>query len=284
MKKLKILFLMITILSLLASCTPRGESSSSQTSTSSSEVSKPIQQTKVPRTEPVQDLKKENPDTIGWISIPDTHIDDVVVQGDDNDFYYRRSFEKEEDQQGVYYADYRVDLRKGLDELPTSTVIYGHAFTDHFESSQYDIKFSSLHNFRQEEFVKTHPYIYFSTDRVDYVFEVFAVFIINSNNPDIPYNNPTLKQDEFVVMVEKELLPRSIWDYQDVKINPDDKFLTLSTCIYTLEDGSKTDYPHTWYRMGVMGRMISAEDAQKETVNVIYREDALVDQDTYLKS
>lgn len=51
-----------------------------------------------PETEPYvspinfEELMRENPDTIGWIRVPDTNIDYPIVQGEDNDFYLNHDF------------------------------------------------------------------------------------------------------------------------------------------------------------------------------------------------
>ena len=48
-------------------------------------------------------LKKENPDTIGWIHIPDTKISYPIVQGTDNDFYLKHDFNGEASVAGSIY-------------------------------------------------------------------------------------------------------------------------------------------------------------------------------------
>lgn len=285
MKTKKIIIALFACLLLFSACQPQTENNPEQPASKSSapqlKEGTTIADIAEPRTRGVADMKGDNSDTIGWLSIPDTYVDDVVVQGADNQFYFRRNFDKENDFYGVYFADYRADFKNELDDLPTNTVIYGHAITDNPESEKYDVRFSSLHNFRDEEYVKNHPYIFFSTDKSDHVFEVMAVFITNSNNPDFPYNNPALSSDDFVKMVEKDILPRSIWNYKDVSFDKDDKFITLSTCIYELEDGTSTNYPKTWYRMGILGRLADPSESAKATANVSYNKNAIVDKDTY---
>ena len=42
----------------------------------------------------LEELKKLNSDSIGWLEVPDTNIDEPVVQGKDNDYYLWRDFNK----------------------------------------------------------------------------------------------------------------------------------------------------------------------------------------------
>ena len=42
----------------------------------------------------LEELKKLNSDSIGWLEIPGTNIDEPLVQGKDNDYYLWRDFKK----------------------------------------------------------------------------------------------------------------------------------------------------------------------------------------------
>lgn len=236
-------------------------------------------------TELVEEYFEINPDTVGWLSVPGTLVDDVVVQSKvDNYVYFRKDYKKEYDYEGVYYVDWRADFKEGYkDELPLNTVIYGHAFTDNPDSDNYKVKFSSLHNLRDEELVKESPYIYLSTRENNYAFKIFAVFIVDAGNPDLPYNKPDADVEDFVTMVEDEVLPRSIWVYPDTEISNEDKFITLSTCVYRLEDDSLTGYPNTWYRYAVMGKLVDQEELALDEVLPDYNDDVILDKDSYPK-
>ena len=67
-------------------------------------------------------LKEENPDTIGWIHIPDTKISYPIVQGTDNDFYLKHDFNGEASVAGSIYLDYESEG----DFEGRNNILYGH--------------------------------------------------------------------------------------------------------------------------------------------------------------
>ena len=127
-----------------------------------------------------------NSDTVGWLQVPGTHIDDVVLQNDDpddfNNYYYRRDFNKQYSFNGCFYADFRNKFGDGsLEQLGNNTVIYGHTMSPDMNG----VMFAPLKYFTEEEFAKKTPYIFFSTREKDLIWEVFAVFYTTI---DLPYN------------------------------------------------------------------------------------------------
>lgn len=231
-------------------------------------------------TDQVKEKEEQNEDTVGWLQVPYTTISEVVVQGEDNAYYLRRNFEKVDKQiAGIFFADSRNDFGNGTrEDLPVNTVVYGHALTDDEEKETYDVKFGPLHDFRDENFAKENPYIFFSTDTENFAYEVISVFVANSDNPENPYNKGDAVKGDFHKLVKEEILPRSKWDY-GVEINDDDKFLTLSTCIYYLDDGTATNYPKTFYRYAILARLVDNDAELKETVDIKVNEDVIIDPD-----
>ena len=179
--------------------------------------------------------------TVGWIDVPGTNISGVVLRNPecrDNYYYLRRGFDREFYFNGVYYIDIRAGLGPTREYLGINTTIYGHALTDDPEDEDFNIKFGQLHRFRDEEFAREHRYIFFSLPEENLVFEIIAVFYGNSHNPAFFYNdNPggwlSSRNDpnDFITVIEDMVIPRSLWIY-DVEFDVNDRFLTLSTCIY----------------------------------------------------
>lgn len=53
---------------------------------------------------------KDNSDVIGWLQVPDTKINEPVVQTTDNEYYLRRDYKKNYSYAGCYYLDYESVL------------------------------------------------------------------------------------------------------------------------------------------------------------------------------
>ena len=83
----------------------------------------------------------QNNDVVGWLSVPDTTMDDPVMfcENDANtqndpdpenrNFYQRRDINKQYDWYGSYWVDYECKLGN-RNQLSRNTIIYGHSMDD----------------------------------------------------------------------------------------------------------------------------------------------------------
>ncbi len=71
------------------------------------------------------DLKKTNPDVVGWLKVNGTNINYPFVQGSDNKYYLTHSFNKSYNAAGWVFLDYR---NNGTNNK--NTIIYAHGKTD----------------------------------------------------------------------------------------------------------------------------------------------------------
>ena len=294
------ILVVILLVSAFSGCTPRGEAPDEPGTSGSHAANREPGTTNAKPASPdvwdftmdVLEAKEINEDTVGWLYMTGIDIDEVVVHNaEDNQYYLRRTFEKQTVEeagdaafQGVYYADRRSVFGDGSrKELGVNTCIYGHAMTDNPENDRYQVKFGPLHDYRDPGYARNMPYIYFSTEKENMVFEVIAVFTVNCDNSDIPYNANTEDAAAFVKMVEEEILPRSKYNY-DVKLKDTDKFLTLSTCIYTMDNGYVTNYPNTYMRYGIMARLVDPKEKLKDEADFTINEDVIIDKDGKISS
>jgi sortase B len=260
-----------------AGCGERVEPEPSSSSTLSSASSKPEDTVKPPvfanplpipaaastvgvlKTENLAKVKEKyeiNDETIGWLQVPTTTIDEQVMfhpvertaPSTEKFFYERRDINKVrntgplETQFGSYFTDYRSTYDGGRGGLSRNTVIYGHSMSDNPEGGG----FSPLKKYLDPEFAKATPYVYYSLADEDIAWEVFAVFYTTVN---LLYNVPDPTDEEFTALME-ECRARSIYNY-DVEVTEKDKILTLSTCCYNID----AFYPNK-YRYVIMAKMV----------------------------
>ena len=69
-------------------------------------------------------LKEINEDTVAWIKVNNTDIEYAVVKGKDNSYYLNRNFEKNYNNAGWIFADYK----NKFDGTDKNIVIYGHPY------------------------------------------------------------------------------------------------------------------------------------------------------------
>ena len=202
-----------------------------------------------------RDAHTENSDTVGWLAVPDTSLDDVVVwyPGDRNEFYLRRDFNKRWSWDGSYFADYRAHFNGGRAGLSQNIVIYGHSMEDDPNKPL----FSQLKKFLSVDFAQMHPYIYFSTPDEDMAWEIFAVFYGTNR---LPYNTPNPSAEEFSNIIT-EVRARSIYNYS-TKVTAEDTVITLSTCCYNFTPVYPNDY-----RYVIMARLVPAGEQLRATAD-----------------
>lgn len=248
--------------SLITSSQPVGGSSTSSTSSTSSsgsDSSSSEEGTTAPATETQKDMLtkmtafyQKNDDTVGWLNVPGTTIDEVVVQAPDNDYYLRRNNMKQSAFDGCYYADYRTNLGARKD-LSKNVVIYGHSMDDNPDGA----RFSQLKKYLDVEYCKTNPYIYFSTPEADLTWQIFAVYYTDINFDYIDPNPDTAK---FTNMIS-EAKQRSQFVF-DVDVSASDTILTLSTCTY------KEPNNRSQYRYVVQAKLLPASASLAKSVKV----------------
>ena len=163
----------------------------------------------------------QNQDTVGWLKIPGTDINNCVVQSFDNAYYLRRDERKQYANEGCYYADYECSIGT-RDELSPNTIIYGHSWDDDPDG----IKFGQLFRFVDTDFAREHPCFEFCTQQEYMVWQIFAVAYTNIS---FDYIHPQISGAE-MVEVAKTAMEKSFYDY-GVEVGPDDKIITLSTCV-----------------------------------------------------
>ena len=224
-------------------------------------------------------MQQKNKDTIGWIYIDGTTVNDVVVKvnyNDDNKYYLRRNANGENDNDGCYYADWRCKTGN-RNSISKNTVVYGHnlgrsanGLIPDYQNHANGPKFAQLLKYQDEEFAKTHPYIYYSTIEEDMVWQVFAVFYtdikfdyIEPNPADATFNSLLKKAQDL-----------SFYDYE-VEVTSNDKILTLSTCTYRMADDTKLHYPND-YRYVVMAKLLPADAVLEDTVSLTVTKNAPV--------
>jgi sortase B len=214
--------------------------------------------------------KRENADVVGWLQIPGTGIDRVILQNPpnlaDNTYYLNVDFQKQPNRDGCFCTDFRVKTGDGSRAaLSRNTTIYGHSWTDDPDGAL----FAPLKRYRDPDFAREHPYIFYSTHRETMVWEVVAVFEAATALPYIT-PDPSDKRLRSNLAAIREL---SLYDYANPPTR-EDKFLPLSTCVYS--ELGQPDLPELHdYRFVVLARLIEPDKPLKKQADFTVNEDRM---------
>ena len=195
----------------------RPESSSSLVSSVDAgveDVNSPVDNLDAPPRHDLVALAVENPDCVGWLTIPDTGIDYPVMHTqDDPEHYLRRDFYGESASGGTPFLDGR-NLAEAENQ---NLILYGHNMMD-------GSMFKPLMNYLEPNFQETHREIYLELSEKQYRYEVFAVVETNTQCSLYQYTDlsDSAAESEFRAAILKET------DLDGVHQAPG--YLTLSTC------------------------------------------------------
>ena len=159
-----------------------------------------------------------NEDVVGELKVNNTNIDYPVVQASDNDYYLKHNINKEENNNGWVYLDFRNDAMN----LDKNNIIYGHNM---YYSG---VMFGTLYKTANANWY-TNPdnqIITYNTLYENMEFRIFSIY-------RVPYTNDYIKvffedDNDFLSFIDL-ITERSIYDF-NVPIDANNKILTLSTC------------------------------------------------------
>lgn len=175
------------------------------------------------------DLIAENPDTIGWLRIEGTTVDDVVMQAPlEKDKYLHLDFYGNYSVRGTYYVAEECDLA-----TCDNTIIYGHHMKD-------GTMFGALMSYQDPVFAIAHPTIRFHTIYGDHTYEIVAAIptqILPDSAPGFKYYQYTGSNDPELFEQYRAFIEANRLYDTGVEIAPGDRLLTLSTCAYHTTDG-----------------------------------------------
>lgn len=254
MKQLIKIIAVLLCITLLVACGGKaGNSSQSGSSESSKQGSESLSgDNSLPQQDASQlDLAKQNnADTVAWLRIPGTDIDNPVMQTANNEDYLRRDENGKNDVWGCYFADYYSSL-SARETLGQNTVIYGHSESTENPDGK---RFTQLFHYLDLDFLKENPYIYLSITDEELVFEVFAVFFTDT---DFYYIDPQ-PSDQGFESFAKTIASKNEYIFEGNGMTDKDKLLTLSTCAYRY-DTKKTGNQ----RLVVMAKLVDTTNSSE---------------------
>lgn len=235
-RKISILALLLCVSMLAAGCGKEIDQTANTVTTTTEEETEveTVEETTEPEmTERAKELLTQNPDTVGYITVEGTEVDNPVVQTTDNDYYLSVGFDGQEFRAGTVFMDYTDVFGADTDTWSENIVLYGHNMAD-------NTMFGSLRKYRQDpSYYKDYPFITFSSNYADYTYVMVGLVITSGDaDADFPYWRMEELDDKeafdgyMSAVKEKNMIDNPI----DVQYG--DSLLTLSTC-YSDEDNSR---------------------------------------------
>lgn len=168
-----------------------------------------------------QTLKQENPDTVGWIRIPDTSIDyPILWDPDSNDTYLTTDFYGKESVYGAIFLD--ADSRP--DFSGWNHPIYGHHMRD-------GSMFKDVVKFKDPEYFEEHRFFQIYTPERTIHLKALACYAASSDG--IVRETRFRSQEEYDRWVLDRLEPCSFREVPDPPFPP---MYVLVTCSYEFDD------------------------------------------------
>ena len=162
-----------------------------------------------------EELRKQNPGTVAWISVDGTNINYPVVQSSDNDFYLTHSFNKEYNNNGWVFMDFRNTPMEDK-----NVIFYGHNLLN-------GTGFGTVGDmFTKSWKKKSSRTIIVLTDTTEYVYKVFSLYY---TKPVVGYLTVVFNSDDEYGNWVTDLKNKDTMGLNE-SVSKDNKIITLSTC------------------------------------------------------
>ena len=160
-------------------------------------------------------LQAVNPDVLGWISIPDTIISYPFLQGEDNEYYLRRTWQGEKNNAGCIFLDSEVSP----DLSDFNTIIYGHRMRN-------ETMFGPLKYYSDPAYWEDHPTIYVRDESFIRRYEIFSAYEtdVTAITFGLGFSQQTHKKAFLDFSKSQSVIDTG------VEVGTFDRILTLSTC------------------------------------------------------
>ena len=163
-----------------------------------------------------EELKSINNNYEMWIEIPNTKINDPIVQGKDNEYYLKHNFKNESNMSGTIF----VDCNNNIDE-DKNIIIYGHNMRN-------GTMFNNITKFKEESFFNNNNTINIIRNNILYQYEIFSIYVEDESKVSLEIE--FTDNDAFVNYALNEA-SKSMYN-KNIIITEEDKIITLVTCSY----------------------------------------------------
>ena len=162
-------------------------------------------------------LKEINEDIVGWVEVEGTDISYAVLY-DEDQYYLEHDYKGNYSFSGsIFMQQYNED-----DFSDFNTVLYGHNMGS-------GTMFAQLHRFEKSEFFDEHDTIIIYTPNARLTYRIFAAYRTDNQNQMVVFQYDTeTHREEYLARIFTHTY--SNFD-DDVTVTPDDRIITLSTCI-----------------------------------------------------
>lgn len=181
-------------------------------------------------TNPYAEYFAQNTDMAAWLSVPGTKIDYPVMQTpEDENYYLYLDFEKKQSKNGSLI----LDTDSSLNPIGTNLIIHGH-------NMKSGAMFGELQDYEDKDFYEDHKAMTLYTKECQRNYEVIAVFYtqVYKKTEDVFkfYKFFQADTEEEFLDYYDNIKALSLYD-TGVTAEFGDRFLTLSTCSYQVENG-----------------------------------------------
>ena len=179
-----------------------------------------------------ENLKKINPDFIGWIVADNGRISYPLVQSRDNKEYLTKTFKGNHNKSGTIFADKRDNELKNY-----QSSIFGHCMKN-------GTMFAGLMKYKDKNYIGDAPYFYIYMKDEIRKYEIFSVYRDFPENVIFTDENTEFKTENLYIEIKNK---------SDYNINTDNNVLSGSGAIVSLITCDNND---DRYRVVVNGKRI----------------------------